>query len=632
MLERLRSIQHTRVGKGIVGLIMGLIMLSFVIWGIGPVFTGFNANQIASVGGESVTVEAFRQAYQTELQQLQQRLRRPVTSQQARQFGLDGQVLSRLVSDAVLDNQSRAMGLALSQDRIAKAITSDPTFAGPDGRFDRSRFAELLRMNDMNEAAFVREQRNVYLRQELVQALVGGLAAPQAAIDALHALDTETRSLDYIVLTPSAAGTVAAPDEATLQKFFDDRATSFRAPEFRKLVVLPVLPATLARPDEVSAGDVQALYDKTAGQRFTTPETRVVQQIVFPDEAEALAAAAAIKAGKSFADVAAERKLTAKDIELGSITREGAYDAAVGTAAFGLALDGVSDPVKTAFGVALIHVTGIVPVAVRPLAEVEPALRLEIASGRTGEAIRAAHDKVEDARASGQSLAEAAKAAGLQARTVDAVDAAGKDPADKPVELPQSQALLRAAFASDVGVDNDTIRTPDGGQVFFEVTAIDPARPKTFAEVRPAVEAAWRADETAKRLQVKAGDLVKALEAGRSLEEVAAENGGVPVQHANDVRRAGGSGLPRTVVAPVFDKLVGAAGTAPGEDGTRFVFKVLGTVVPTLEADSPQTKAMADRYRDALADEAVSSYLGRVQSRIGVSINPAAYAAATGGG
>ena len=303
----------------------------------------------------------------------------------------------------------------------------------------------------------------------------------------------------------------------------------------------------------------------------------------------------------------------------------------MGTAAFALPEGGVSDAVKTAFGVALIHVAGIVPAAVRPLVEVEPALRLEIASGRSGDTIRTLHDKVEDARASGKSLAEAAKDAGLEPRTVDAVDAAGKDPAGKQVELPDSQALLRAAFASDVGVDNETIRTPDGGQIFFEVAGIEPARPRTFAEARPEVEAAWRADETARRLKAKADDLVKAIEAGHSFEEVAAGVGNPPVQHANDVRRAGGSNLPKTVVAQLFDAPVGTVGTAPGEGDTRLVFKLLGTVVPALDTDSPEAKQLADQYRDALANDLVTTYLAQAQSRIGVKINPAAYAAATGG-
>lgn len=630
MLESLRAIQNTWIGKAVVAVIMGLIMISFVIWGIGPVFTGFNANTLASVGGGTVTVDSFRQAYQTELQQLQQRLRRPVTNQQAHQFGLDSQVLSRLVSDAVLDVQAHSLGLAIGQDQIAKAITGDQTFAGPDGRFDRARFNELLRQNDMNEAMFVREQRNVYLRQELIQALVGGLQAPQAGVEALHALGSETRSIDTVVLPAAAAGDIPAPDDAALKTFFEDRAGTFRAPEYRKVVLLPLLPATLAKPEEVADADVQALYDRVKGERFTTPEYRTLQQIVFPSEAEAANAEAAIKAGTSFDAVAAERKLTDKDIAIGRVTKDGAYDPGVAIAAFTLAEGGVSDPVKTPFGAALVRVTRIEPGATRPLDAVAPALKLEIAAGRTGNAIRTLHDKIEDARASGQSLAEAAKATSVSLRTIDAVDAAGRDKDGQSVDLPNGPALLKAVFASDVGVDNDTLRTPDGGQVFFEVAAIEPARPKTLAEVRPAVEAAWRKDDVAKRLAARAGELVKSLDAGRSIEDVARELG-LQVGHVADVRRGGGTGLEPAVVAQVFATPVNGAGSAAGEGDARTLFKVLGTVVPALDPDSTSAKELGDQYQAALADGLVTTYLGQVQGRLGVKINPSAFAAATGG-
>lgn len=624
MLESLRAIQNTWVGKAVVAIIMGLIMISFVIWGIGPVFTGFNANTVATVGGSSVSVEAFRQAYQSELQQLQQRARRPITNAQAHQFGLDTQVLSRLVSEAVIDSQARGMGLAISQAQVAKAITSDPDFNGANGQFDRARFNDLLRQNEMTEQGFVREQGNVYLRQELIQGLVGGLVVPEAASDALHRFAAQTRSIDYVTLRAAAAGPIAAPEEAALQKFFDDRAASFRAPEYRKLVILPILPAALAKPDSVSDADVQALYDQVKDKRFTTPEYRTLQQVVFPAEADATAASQAIASGKSFAEVAGD-----KAVDLGRVTKASIFEKGVAEAAFSLADGATSGPVKSEFGSVIVHVGKVDPAAVQPLAEVAPALRLEIATAHTGDAVRTLHDKVEDGRSSGQNLTDAAKGAGLEVRTVDAVSAAGLDKAGQPVELPNAVALLKAAFASDVGVDNDTVRTPDGGQIFFEVAAIDPARPQTFAEVRPKVEAAWRQDETARLLESKGADLVKAVQGGETIDAVAAAQG-VPVQHVADVRRAGGTGLPAAVVAKVFDLPDGGTGTAPGEGDTRVVFKILGDVVPTLDAESPEAKQADARYKETLADDILNIYLNQIQGQIGVKINPTAFSTAIG--
>ena len=130
MLEGIRAAQSTWIGKAIMTLVFGLIVLAFVVWGIGDVFRGGGGNQIAQVGGVSITTAAYRQAYQTELQNLQQRARRQITNDEAHRLGLDVQVLSRLMSDAALDDRARTLGLGISDSRVAKSILTDPSFAG----------------------------------------------------------------------------------------------------------------------------------------------------------------------------------------------------------------------------------------------------------------------------------------------------------------------------------------------------------------------------------------------------------------------------------------------------------------------------------------------------------------------
>ena len=266
----------------------------------------------------------------------------------------------------------------------------------------------------------------------------------------------------------------------------------------------------------------------------------------------------------------------------------------------------------------------------KPLADVAPDLRREIAEGRTGAAIRTMRDKIEDARSAGRTLAEAGSAAGVETSTTDPVDAAGKDAAGKPVDVPGGADLLKAAFASDVGVDNDAVRTRDGGQVFFEVAAVEPARPLTFAEVRPQVEAARRVAVSFCRPAAKAADLVKAIDGGETMEQ-AATSLALPLQHANDVRRGGGGGMNPAVTAQVFNDHVGKAGSAAGEGDTRVVFKILGSVVPPLAPEAPQVKQLDTEYRRWLAEDMLGSYLTGIQGKVGVRINPDAYRSAVGG-
>ena len=392
-------------------------------------------------------------------------------------------------------------------------------------------------------------------------------------------------------------------------------------------------PATEAKPDAVSDADAQAVYDRDRAARFSTPEKRHVGQVGFSTEAAAAAFVRRVRGGEPFADALKADGLTDKLVDLGTVTRDAIFDREVADAAFGLPLTGgVTDPVHGTFGTVVAEVDAVEPGTVEPFAAVEPALKAEIAAGRARTAVGSLHDRIEDARSSGKSLAEAAAAANLQVRTVDAVDAEGNGPDGKPVEgLVDGRDLLKAAFASDVGVDNDTLSTPDGGFVWFEVAGVDPARPLNFDEARAKVATAWIEEETARRLDAKAAELVRDIDAGTTTVDAAAASLGLPVEHVGDAQRAGAAGLPAGVAAKAFDVPVGRAGSAPTGPEARTLFKVLDGVTPPLDPDSEAGKAIARRYGEGLQDAVINDYLGTLGAKLGTKVNQAAVQQASSG-
>lgn len=631
MLDGIRAASQSFLGRAFLALIMGVIVFSFAIFGIGDIFRGFGAGKIAEVGSTEITAESYRFAYQTELQRLQRRAQRAVTNDEARSIGLDQQVLGRLISEAALDQKAQSLGLAMSDTNVARAIADDPSFKNPAGQFDPMRFQEILRDNGYNERGFVRQQRAVYLRQEMAEAVAGKIAAPFSLLAAIHRFRNETRSIDYFTLLPTPAAEIAEPDDKVLNTYFEDHRAAFAAPEYRKIVTLAVTPTTLARAEDVSDADATKLYDEVKGARFTTPERRQIQQITFPNDTDAQAAADKIKAGSTFDAILTERKLTPADVDLGMVRRSEISNPAVADAAFTLPENGVSAPVKTQFGAALMHVTKIEPAQVKPFADVSAELKNEIARDRAKKQVTVLHDKIEDARASGKSLADAATAAGLTARTLDGVDNAGRDRDGKPIGgLTAGPEMLKAAFASDVGVDNETVTTPDDGYVWFEIAAVEPAHQRSLAEVRDKVLAAWREEEALRKLAEKAAGLVKDLQNGADLAKVAADNG-AEVKHDSAVKRAGGADLPPNAVVQIFNVPTGGAGSASAP-GSRIVFKVLDDVVPTFDPDTPEAKATAEQTSGSLEQDLLQAFVSKLQSEAGVRINQAALRGAVGGG
>src|SRR5215475_11440030 len=633
MLRGLHKASSTWLGKALMATVMGFLVISFAIWGIGDIFRGFGRNAVATIGGTEISIEHFRQFYNERLQQLGRQIGRPITPEEARSRGLDRQLLGQLIAETTLDEQAKQMRLGLANAEIAQRITTDPSFRGPSGRFDRARFEALIRQAGFTENRFIDEQRRAMLRQQIARGVTGDLKVPTTAMVALNQYRNEKRQIEYVSLGVAQAGNVPAPTPEQLSKYFDERRALFRAPEYRKLTTLALAPPDLAKPDAVSDADAKAYYEQRKSS-YGKPEKRELRQIAFPNEQEAAAARERISKGASFDDIAKERQMKPSDIDLGLVSKADIIDPAVADAAFALKPGETSAPVKGRFGTVLLRVGKIEPGEEKSYEQVAGQIKNEIAESRVRTEIGNLRDKIEDERAAGSTLAEIAKKLGLKAVTIEAVDRSGRGPDGKPVPgLPQTPNVVSAAFASDVGVDTEALQMPNGGYIYFDVVGVTPSRERALDEVKDQVVERWRDDEIAKRLQAKADDLVGKLKAGTPFAQLASEVG-LKLSTAADLQRGKSGGfLPSKVVDAVFRTPKGVPASTEGDKDTeRFVFRVTEITEPTLDANSPEAKSIADSVRNSYGEDIVTEYVGRLENDFGVTINPSAFNQVIGGG
>lgn len=134
MLRGIHKATSTWIGKAVMGVIMGGLIISFAIWGIGDIFRGFGANSVAKIGGTEISIEQFRQYYTDQLQRISRQAGRPITPDQARAIGLDRQLIGQLVAETTLDEQAKKLRLGLSNEDIAQRIVTDQNFQGANGR------------------------------------------------------------------------------------------------------------------------------------------------------------------------------------------------------------------------------------------------------------------------------------------------------------------------------------------------------------------------------------------------------------------------------------------------------------------------------------------------------------------
>jgi peptidyl-prolyl cis-trans isomerase D len=631
MLRGIKNASTGRIGKAIMTVVLGLLALSFAIWGVGDIFRGFGLSALAKVGKTEIGIEQFRQIYNDRLQQISRDAGRPISMDQARAFGLDRQILGQLVAETALDERARQMGLNISDADVANAIMSDPSFRGFNGGFDRSRFEAIIRQAGYTEPRYVAEQRKQMLRRQIVNTVAGEVTVPKAAVEAAYRYDNEERAIEYVVLDRSQAGTTAPPTPEELAKYFDERKGQFRAPEYRKVVLVVVTPAEMAKWETINDEDARRIYEERKA-RYTTPEQRHVQQIMFPNAEEAQAAAAKIAQGTAFDAVAKERGMSEADIDLGTIPKSGIIDQAVADAAFALKEGEVSAPVKGRFGTVLVHVLKIQPGATQTYEQVANVIKGDIALEQARAQIAGIRDKLEDARAGGKTLAEAAEELKLATRNVEAVDRNGRTPEGVPVgDLPKAAELVQGIFATDVGVENDPLQY-DNGYIWYDVVGTTPARNRTLDEVKTEIEIRYNNEQIAEKLKAKADAMVEKLKTGGSLNGIAAEDK-LTVETANGVKRGDPT---EALSAPTLDAIFrtpkGAAGSAEGMQATqRIVFRVTDVKVPEVDMNSEDAKRISDALRRALSDELLAGYAERLEKDVGVTVNPSAFNQVTGG-
>jgi peptidyl-prolyl cis-trans isomerase D len=630
MLRGLRKASSNWLGKAVMSVAMGALIVSFGIWGIADIFRGFGQSTVAKVGSTEISLNEFRQTYTERLQQIGRQFGRPLTMDQARAFGFDRQVLQQTIADAALDEKARQLGLGQSDAETMRLIFADPTFKGIGGSFDPQRFQGIIRQFGLTEARYIAEQRRASLRRQLVGSLAAGLELSKTELEALSRFQNEQRSIDYVRLGAPQAGQIDPPSPEALAAYFDEHKGAFRAPEYRKIAFVAITPEEIGKWSEVSDEDAKKLYDQRK-DRLGTPEKRQVLQMVFPSVEEAQAARSRIEQGTSFEDLAKERNLNPADVDLGLVTKSSILDPAIADAAFTLPSGEVSQPVKGSFGVALVKVGTIQPAIEKDYASLATDLKREIAAERARSQVATLRDKMEDERGGGASLIEAAQKLGLAAVTIEAVDRSGLTPNGQPVaNIPPGLNLMSQAFGSDVGVDNDPIAFK-GGYVYYDVLGVTPPRDRTLDEVKDQVEARWREDQIASRLRAKATDLVQKLEQGGKLADEAASVG-AKVETATGLKRdASPPGVPSGVITAAFRTAKDGYGQTPGANGTEWiVYKVTDITAPPVDLASEEMKKLKDTLTRGFSDEQLGQYVTRLEKDLGTTINEAAVAQATG--
>lgn len=543
MLESMRSHAQSWIAK----VILGGIILSFGLWGVGDYFMGSHVEYVAEIDGTPVTDVAFQNAYERQLNSYRNMLGKQFSKTLADQIGVKDETLQTLINRQLLLEEAGKMGLTAPEGELAATIQSNPAFQSAAG-FDANRYRLLTRnMGYANPRDFENELRMSIMVDALQRALINSAHVSEAEVRASFDRAYEQRVLTAVVVNPdSLLKNINISDEQA-RSYYEEHSNRYQSPMKVKLVAVEIAPQALAADTVVDDADIQTAYEERAAE-FSTPEERrashILARIKDSNNAEEKAAArkkieaakARLDAGEDFAKIAkamSDDTTAAKGGDL-SYFRRGTMVPAFDEAVFAMKKGETSGIIETQFGYHIIHLADIKPAAVKSLAEVHDQLAESLRMEKAKEEAYKLSEDLDNALGMEGSLLAAAKNINLKAMEIGPISASetlGN------AFLASDSSLRRLAFSTMPG-DAVNIHELDDGR-FVALEVLDRIEPTTlpFAEVAASAYADAKQDQADQQARELAQTML--TEAGSKSADQLAQKYGQAKYVSKPVRRDG---------------------------------------------------------------------------------------------
>ncbi|MBH2705591.1 peptidylprolyl isomerase [Serratia marcescens] len=523
MMDNLRAAANHVVLK----IILALIILSFVLTGVGNYLIGGSGDYAAKVNGQTIERAQLEQAFQSERSRMQQQL----GDQFSALAGNEGymqqmrrQVLSQLIDNMLLDQYAKKLGLAVSDDQIKDAIRKAPYFQ-TNGQFDNAKYLDLIGRMGYTADNFAQSMRQQLVNQQLIQVFgESGFVLPSES-QAMAALVLQERDVRLATIDLKALQAKQSAGDDELKAYYDQNKNSFIAPEQVKVSYIPLDAASMQDKVKVSEEDISAYYDQHKSS-YGQPERKNYSVIQLKTEAEANAVLDELKKGADFATLAKEKstdiisrrtggelgwlepETTADELKQANLTEKGQ-------------LSGV---VKSSVGFLIVRLNDIEPEKVKPLSEVHDAIAKQVQQEKAVDAYYALQQKVSEAATSdNESLASAEEAAGVKATqsdwfTRDNIPAALNF---KPVV----QAIFDGSLIGENGApgSNSDVITVDGDRAFVvRVSGHKPEGIEPFDQVKDRVAELVKRNKAVQEAKLQGEKLLVELKQGKGDEAMKA--------------------------------------------------------------------------------------------------------------
>ncbi len=513
--------------------VITLLCVPFALWGINSYLGGGTIPDVAEVGDDTITQQAFQRSYQQQLGRLRAMMGNSFDPSLLNEDRLKQQTLQQLVNDAVVQQSGQSLGLRVSDQQLDGAIRSLSPFQR-EGRFDPELYQRVLLQQGLTPPAFEEEFRQSMLNQQLQQGIAGSNFRTDDDLARYVALRDQQRRIAFLTLSLDQYKADIEVGEDEIEAYYAANQDQFRVPEQVRLEYLELSLDQLAAEIPVDEADLEQAYQERIEQ-YTRPEERRASHILVTlpadpssemiDEARARAETlyrqiTADEGGfsETLDEVRGQQGIQGGDLGLiGRDMMEPAFEEAL----FALEeTNDISEPVRTGFGFHIIRLDQIVPGDITPLDDVRAELEAELRERRAEPEFFAAAETLANITfEQPDSLQPAAEALDIGIQETDWLDR--ESDAEGIARFPR---VMQAAFSSEVldsRLNSEPLEVEPGHLVVVRVAEHRPAAPMDLSQARERIVDQIRNERAQAALQENLNRLLERARAGESLMQLA---------------------------------------------------------------------------------------------------------------
>lgn len=485
MLDTLRNSARGAAGK----IIVGLIAITFVLFGAESIISIVGSSAPATVNGEDISEIDLQRVLSNRQQELTEQFGADFALQFVNSPYFQQEAMELLVGQTLQLQLASQLGLDASEAQVLADITETPVFQ-TDGQFDQDRYLSLLSANGYNHQGFVlRRSKDIALSQ-LRAGIADSAFVLDKTIQRYADLNAQTRAIQYRRFAAADFAQQIDLSEEELDQYYRDNQNLFVSDEQVRVNYVLLTLASIAEQQIVTEAEVQAAYDSYRVS-LAAEDSREVSHILFSDgdpSAEAAAALARLEAGESFADLAAELSDDPGSATAGGYLGELIPDIYVQEfydAAIALTEEGeFSPPISTQFGIHLIRLDSISTIEPVSIEELRAELTSDISERKARNELLVVEAELSDLAFSTDDISELAEAFQTDVLSSEWLTRSNNE------EPFASAAATSAAFSSEVIDGNllsEVIRLTNDDLLVLQKQDYQPSQVEPFVAVSEAV-------------------------------------------------------------------------------------------------------------------------------------------------